>query len=142
MGLFKNVRDLQKQAREIEREMPPVADRMADAQARMARMNQALAAQTQAANAALAAASGMADGSTVRRMVTITGLRQIGMVNFDLLVEFDLTVLPDGGPPYPATTQQTVSQMQVGRLQPGVTLEASVDQANPAAIWLDVASLG
>ena len=139
MGLFKNVRDLQKQTREIEREMPPVADRMADAQARMARMNQALAAQTQAANAAMAAAAG---GSSARRTVTITGMRQIGMVNFDLLVEFDLTVLPDGGPPYPATTQQTVSQMQIGRLQPGVTLQASVDPANPAAIWLDVASLG
>ncbi len=72
--------------------------------------------------------------------VTITGMRQIGMMNFDLLVEFDLTVLPDGMPPYPATTQQRVSQTQVGRLQPGQTLQASVDPANPAAIWLDLGS--
>jgi hypothetical protein len=67
-------------------------------------------------------------------------MRQIGMMNFDLLVEFDLTVLPDGLPPYPATTQQRVSQMQIGRLAPGLTLEASVDPGNPAAIWLDLES--
>ena len=140
MGMFKSMRDLQKQAKEIERNSPPVADRMAAAQARMASVNQMMAAQTQAANAAVAAAAGLADGSAVRRTVTITGMRQIGMLNFDLLVEFDLTVLPDGMPPYPATTQQRVSQMQIGQLQPGQTLQASVDPANPAAIWLDLGS--
>jgi hypothetical protein len=91
-----------------------------------------MAAQTQAANAAMT-------GSSVRRTVTINGMRQIGMVNFDLLVEFDLTVLPDAMPPYPATTQQRVSQMQIGQLRPGQTLQASVDPSNPAAIWLDLA---
>jgi len=140
MGVFKSMRDLQKQAKEIERNSPPVADRMAAAQARMANLNQMLAAQTQAANVGVAAASAMAGGSAVRRTVTITGMRQIGMVNFDLLVEFDLTVLPDDMPPYPATTQQRVSQMQIGQLQPGQTLQASVDPANPAAIWLDLGS--
>jgi len=140
MGVFKSMRDLQKQAKEIERNSPPVADRMAAAQARMANLNQMMAAQTQAANIGVAAASAKADGSAVRRTVTITGMRQIGMVNFDLLVEFDLTVLPDGMPPYPATTQQRVSQMQIGQLQPGQTLQASVDPANPAAIWLDLGS--
>jgi hypothetical protein len=68
-------------------------------------------------------------------------MRQIGMMNFDLLVEFDLAVLPDGLPPYPATTQQCVSQMQIGKLQPGLTLQASVDPSNPAAIWLDLESV-
>ena len=141
MGVFKSMRDLQKQAKEIERSMPPVADRMAAAQARMANLNQMLAAQTQAANAAAAVAAGVADGSAVRRTVTINGMRQIGMMNFDLLIEFDLTVLPDGMPPYPATTQQRVTQMEIGRLQPGLTLQASVDPSNPAAIWLDLSSL-
>jgi len=138
MGVFKSMRDLQKQAKEIERNSPPVADRMAAAQARMANLNQMMAAQTQAANAAVA---GLADGSAVRRTVTITGMRQIGMLNFDLLVEFDLAVLPDGMRPYPATTQQRVSQMQAGRLRPGQTLQASVDPSNPAAIWLDLENL-
>src|SRR5215470_20131896 len=141
MGMFKNMRDLQKQAQQIEASMPPVADRMAAAQERMARANQMMAAQTQAANAAAAAAAGTAGASAVRRTVTITGMRQIGMLNFDLLVEFDLTVLQDGMPPYPATTQQRVSQMQIGLLQPGLTLEASVGPSNPAAIWLDLESL-
>jgi hypothetical protein len=148
------MRDLQKQAKQIEATMPPVADRMAAAQARMANLNQMMAAQTQAANAAVAAAAGTAGpagagaergGGTsraaARRTVTITGMRQIGMMNFDLLVEFDLTVLPDGLPPYPATTQQRVSQMQIGKLQPGLTLQASVDPSNPAAIWLDLESV-
>ena len=79
--------------------------------------------------------------AAVRRTVTITGMRQIGMLNFDLLVEFDLAVLPDGMRPYPATTQQRVSQMQAGRLRPGQTLQASVDPSNPAAIWLDLENL-
>jgi hypothetical protein len=140
MGVFKSMRDLQKQAKQIEATMPPVADRMAAAQARMAAANQMMAAQTQAANAAVAAAAGTA-GPAARRTVTITGMRQIGMMNFDLLVEFDLTVLPDGLPPYPATTQQCVSQMQIGKLQPGLTLQASVDPSNPAAIWLDLESV-
>jgi hypothetical protein len=140
MGVFKSMRDLQKQAKQIEATMPPVADRMAAAQARMAAANQMMAAQTQAANAAVAAAAGTAGVAGTRRTVTITGMRQIGMMNFDLLVEFDLTVLPDGLPPYPATTQQCVSQMQIGRLQPGLTLQASVDPSNPAAIWLDLES--
>ena len=142
MGVFKSMRDLQNQAKEIERNAPPVADRMAAAQQRMANLNQMMAAQTQAANAAMAAASGMADGSAVHRTVTITGMRQIGMMNFDLLVEFDLTVFADGMPPYPATTQQRVSQMQIGLLRPGQTLQAAVDPANPAAVWLDLGSLG
>ena len=140
MGVFKSMRDLQKQAKQIEATMPPVADRMAAAQARIAAVNQMMAAQTQAANAAVAAAAGTA-GTAARRTVTITGMRQIGMMNFDLLVEFELTVLPDGLPPYPATTQQCVSQMQIGKLQPGLTLRASVDPSNPAAIWLDLESV-
>lgn len=141
MGVFKSMRDLQKQAREMERNMPSAGERMAAAQARMANVNQMLANQTQAANAAASAAAGMADGTATRRTVTITGMRQIGMMNFDLLVEFDLTVLPDGMPPYPATTQQRVSQMQIGQLRPGLTLQASVDPSNPAAIWLDLSTL-
>ena len=58
----------------------------------------------QAANAAAYAATG-AGGNAIRCPVMITGMRQVGMVNFDLLVEFDLTVTPEGMPPYPATLQ-------------------------------------
>jgi hypothetical protein len=34
-------------------------------------------------------------------------------------------------------TGVAASQVQIGKLQPGLTLQASVDPANPAAIWLD-----
>jgi hypothetical protein len=135
MGVFKNMRDLQKQARDIERSMPPAGERMAAAQARMANLNQMMAAQTQAASAA-------ASGAAERRSVTITGMRQTGMMNFQPIVEFDLTVLPDDRPPYPVTISQPVSPMQIGQLRAGLTLEASVDPANPSAVWLDLTQLG
>jgi hypothetical protein len=141
MGVFKSMRDLQKQANEIQKTMPPAGDRMRAAQERMANASQMMAAQTQAANAAASAAAGLANGTSVRRSVTITDMRQVGMINFDLLVQFDLTVLPDGMPPYPATTQQAISQMQIAQLRPGLTLEAAVDPTNPNAIWLDLSSI-
>jgi hypothetical protein len=141
MGVFKSMRDLQKQARELERSMPPVGEQMAAVQSQMARASQMLTAQAQAASMAASAAEGTADAA-LRRTVTITAMRQVGMINFDLLVEFELTVLADDLAPYPATTQQTVSQTQIGQLRPGVTLQASVDPANPAALWLDLATLG
>ena len=141
MGMFKDMRNLQKQAKEIEKTMPTVADRMAAAQERMARANQMMAAQTQAANAAAAAAAGLADGTAAYRTVMISNMRQVGMINFDLLVEFELTVMADGMPPYPATTQQPVSQMQIGRLRPGMTLQGAVDPSNPTAVWLDLTGI-
>jgi hypothetical protein len=133
------MRDLQKQAREIERNTPPVGERLASMQERMASINQMMAVQAQAANAAAAAAG--AGGSAARCPVVIIGMRTVGTVNFDLLVEFDLTVTPEGRPPYPATTQQLVSQFQVGQLQAGRTLQAAIDPSNPAAIWLDLGNL-
>jgi hypothetical protein len=36
------------------------------------------------------------------------------MKDMKLLVEFDLTVTPEGMPPYPATTQQFVNQFSGG----------------------------
>jgi hypothetical protein len=133
MGVFKSMRDLQKQAREMQNNAPPVSDRLAAMQARMAGASQMMEMQTQAANAAAAGAG----RSAARCPVVIVGMRQVGTVNFDLLVEFDLTVTPEGMPPYPATAQQLVSQFQAAQLQPGRTLLASIDPSNPVAIWLD-----
>ncbi len=141
MGMFKDIRNLQKQARQLENSMPPVAERMAAAQERMATANQVMAAQTEAANAAAAAAAGLANGTAVRRTVMISNMRQVGLINFDPLVEFELTVMADGMPPYPATTQQPVSQMQIGRLQPGMMLQGAVDPTNPTAVWLDLSGI-
>lgn len=141
MGVFKSMRDLKNQVRQLEEDRPPAGERMARAQERMASVSQLMAAQSQAANAAAAAAAAGAGGSAARCQVVLVGMRQVGSVNFDLLVEFDLTVTPEGRPPYPATTQQLVSQFQVSRLQAGRTLQAAVDPSNPAGIWLDLGSL-
>jgi hypothetical protein len=141
MGFFKSMHDLNKQARQMQRNQPPAGARMAAMQDRLADLNQMMANTTQAANNATAAAAAGASGFAERCPVMIVGMRQVGTVNFDLLVEFDLTVTPEGRPPYPATIQQLVSQFQVGQLSSGRALEATVDPSNPMAIWLDLGSL-
>jgi hypothetical protein len=141
MGFFKSMHDLNKQAKELQRNQPPAGARMAAMQERLADLNQMMANTTQAANNAAAAAAAGASGFAERCPVMIVGMRQVGTVNFDLLVEFDLTVTREGRPPYPATVQQLVSQFQVGQLSSGRTLEATVDPSNPMAIFLDFGSL-
>jgi hypothetical protein len=141
MGFFKSMHDLSKQTKEMSRNQPPAGARMAAMQERLADLNQMMANTTQAANNAAAAAAAGASGFAERCPVMIVGMRQVGTVNFDLLVEFDLTVTREGRPPYPATIQQLVSQFQVGQLSSGRTLEATVDPSNPMAIFLDFGSL-
>ena len=140
MSVFKSMRDLQKQAREIQRNSPPAGERMAAMQERLAGINQMMAAQTQAATMAARAAAG--DDPYAKRVpVVISGMRQIGTMNFDLIVEFELTVTPEGMPPYPATIEQLVSQFQVSQLGVGRTVTATIDPSNPAAIWLDLTTV-
>ena len=108
------------------------------AQERMAGISEMLSAQTRAAYVAAAACVG-ADGSEwprTRLKATIAGMRLVAMMNFDLLMEFELTVLPAGMPPYPAAAQQLVSPRQARQLRPGLTVDAFVDPSNPAAVWL------
>jgi hypothetical protein len=138
VGFFKSMHDLNKQAKEMQRNQPPAGARMAAMQERLADINQMMANTTQAANNAAAAGAG---GFAERCPVMIVGMRQVGTINFDLLVEFDLTVTPEGRPPYPATIEQLVSQFQVSQLSTGRTLQATVDPSNPMAVWLDFATL-
>ena len=142
MGMFKNLRDMQKQVHELERNMPPAGEQLRRAQERMANVNAMMAAQTQAANMAASAAAGLSDGTTVRGTAVITSMQQVGRINFDLLIQFDLTVMSDVMPPYPATIQQAVSQLQIGQLQPGAQVQATIDRSNPQSIWLDFMRIG
>jgi hypothetical protein len=123
------------------RSTPQASGRTAVAQERLASIGEMMSARTQAACAAAAAAVSVAGRSGDRQTVTIAGMRQVAIVNFDMLMEFEVTVLPDGRPPYPATAQQLVSPRQARQLVPGLSLEASVDPANPATIWLDLGGL-
>jgi hypothetical protein len=138
MGMFKNMRDIKNMGREMEAQYGTPAERMANAQQRMANAQQMMANQTAAANAAAAAAQGLVDGTAVKCTAVINSMQQVGMINFDLMVQFDLTLMQDGLPPRPATTQQTVSQMQIGQVRPGMSVDAAMDPSNPAAIWLDL----
>src|ERR1700689_4698392 len=99
MGMFKNMRDLKNMGKEMEAQYGSPPDRMANAQ-------QMMANQTAAANAAASAAQGLADGTAVRCTAIINSMKQVGMINFDLMIQFDLTLMQDGLPPRPATTQQ------------------------------------
>lgn len=136
MGFFKSMRDLKQIGKEMEKTMPPPGQRLAEAQAKMAGLSEMMAAQTQQANAAMAAGA-----SGVDMTATITGMRQVGTVNFDLMMEFELTVMPSGLPPYPATVRQTISQMQMVQFRPGASARVKVDPNNPSAVWLDPTSI-
>ena len=136
MGFFKSMRDLQKEARDIEKTMPPVKDRMADATARMAATTQSMASQTQAINQSFAA-----EGGGVEATATISAARTAGMVNFDPLMDLDLTVMRDGMPPYPATVRQVVPQVNLTQLQAGTTVAVKIDPNDPNAIWVDLSRI-
>jgi hypothetical protein len=128
MGFFKSARELNKQAKEMSRTWD-VGAQLADAQATMAAANQMMAQQTAAAGIA---ATGL------EATATVVAVRQAAaMVNFQPMVEIDLTVVAPGGPPYAATVSQFVQQVHLARLQPGATLRVKVDPANPQSIWID-----
>jgi hypothetical protein len=128
MGFMKSMKDLQKQGAEAQKNMD-VGGMMADAQTRMAAATQMMADQTAAAN--IAATGTPASAS-------ITAVRQTGaMVNFQPAVELDLTVFPDGLPPYPVTVTQVVPMPQLARAVPGANLHVKVDAQNPGSVWID-----
>jgi hypothetical protein len=135
MGFFKNINELNKIGKEASKNFD-VGQTMSDAKARIANAQEMMARQTKAANMA---ASAEANGVDLE--VSIIGMRQVGMMNFDPMMEFELTAFPEGRPPYPITTQQTISQMQLAHVQPGTTLHAKVDPGDPSAIWLDLSTV-
>jgi hypothetical protein len=128
VGLFKSVRELQKQSNEISKNHDMGAQ-LEDAQTRMAEAQELMAQQTAAANAAT---------TGVDATATIVAIRQSGgMVNFQPMIEVDLTVLPDGLPPYPVTVKQVIPQVQLAQAQPGAGVHVKVDPNNPASVWID-----
>ncbi len=128
MGLFKSVRELQKQSNEINKNHDMGAQ-LEDAQTRMADAQELMAQQTAAANAVT---------TGVDATATVVAIRQgHGMVNFQPMIEVDLTVLPDGLPPYPVTVKQVIPQVQLAQAQVGAAVHVKVDPNNPATVWID-----
>jgi hypothetical protein len=128
MGFFKSMRELQKQGDEINKNWD-VGAQLSDAQAQMAGMNAFMAQQTAAANAAV---------SGLDATATVAAVRQGGgMVNYEPVVELDLTVMAPGNPPYPVTVKQAVPPTQLATVQPGAALKVKVDPNEPSAVWID-----
>lgn len=131
MGLFKSMRDLQKQANEINKNWDPAAQ-MAAAQTSMQNAQAMMAQQTAAANLAVSGLDGVA---------TITGVRQQGgMINFQPILELDLTVAAAGRPPMPVSVTQPVEQVFLTKAQPGAKVAVKVDQADPNLVWINWAA--
>jgi hypothetical protein len=131
MGMFRSMRQLQKQANEIQKTRDP-GQQMADGMERMRQAQDFMAQQTQAANIA-------ATGADATAM--ITGVTQTGaMVNFQPTLRIDLTVMPDGLPPYPATVTQVVEQVFLGKAVAGASVPIKVDPESPGSIWIDWAA--
>lgn len=128
MGFFKDMRNLQKQANEINRTWDPAAQ-MASAQAQMQNAQTMMAQQTAAANLAMTGLDGVATIAAVRQ--------QGGMVNFQPILELDLTVAATGRPPMPVTVSQPVEQIYLARAQPGAKVAVKVDSNDPQLVWIN-----
>jgi len=131
MGMFKSMRDLQKQAKEIDRNFDSKAT-LANAMDRMKSANEFMAQQTQAANIA---ATG-ADATAMISAVAQTG----AMINMQPTLKLDLTVLPDGLPPYPASVTQVVEQIYLSKAVAGQSVPIKVDPNDPGSIWINWAA--
>ncbi|MBI5311413.1 MAG: hypothetical protein HZB14_10380 [Actinobacteria bacterium] len=128
MGMFKSMRDLQKQANEINKDWDPGAQ-MAAGMEQMKAANEMMAQQTQAANLAMSGTSAKA---------SIISVAQTGaMVNFQPTMAIQLNVFPDGLPPYPVTVTQVVEQPYLGKAVAGQQVAVKIDPENPQTVWID-----
>jgi hypothetical protein len=130
MGFLKSMNDLHKQAKEIDKDFHP-GQMMAEGKDRMAAATAMMAEQTKAANMAANGLPGTATVVAVRQGTT--------MINFQPLVEIDLTVMTPGRPPYPATVKQVVAPVSLPRLQPGAAVAVKIDPADATSVWIDMA---
>jgi hypothetical protein len=131
MGMFRSMRQLQKQANEINKNWDP-GQQMKDGMERMQQAQQFMAQQTQAANIA---------STGVDATAMITGVTQTGaMVNFQPTLQIDMTVMQDGKPPYPASVTQVVEQVFLTKAIAGASVPIKVDPADPSSIWINWAA--
>jgi hypothetical protein len=128
MGLFKAYKDTMKEVREIDKTWDPKAQREAG-KVRMAAGMDRMAEMTRQANL-------QATGVTCS--ATVTAIRETGqMINMQPVAEIEMTILPDGLPPYPVTTHQMISQFQIPQFQPGASLVVKVDPNDPSSVFID-----
>ena len=122
MGMFKDLRDLQKASKEVER--PSLRDGLKQANEAMQTFQ---AGQQRAADVA---ANGVLGKATVKAM------RDTGtLVNHMHVLELDLTVDVNGFTSE-VTHSEPISPLLLGRLQPGAEITVKVDPIAPSRLVL------
>ena len=128
MGLFKDLRDIDREAKKIRSNTPPAAVRMAEMNQKMATLTNSL----QSSNVGLAPSPG-----SIPVEAQVVSVEPTGQLNGDPIVTISVLVLMNGSPPIPVTQSTVVPAMQVHRLQPGVRLPAHIDPHDIEALALD-----
>lgn len=117
MGFLKDLRAINKQAKEVSKDWDPAAQ-MRQANAMM---------QQQTAQMKLSA-------SGTPATAIVNALRDTGaLVNNQPMVEVDVTVMPPGGAPFPAT-MSVMGHAQLAGLQQGSTIDVVYDPAQPGVV--------
>jgi hypothetical protein len=132
VGLFKDLRAIKQETRKISANTPRAGVRMQEMSDKMAALNASLV-QT-------ATLSGPGPDRVAARVQVISVAPTAGSVNGSPLVDVAVTVLLAGRPPVPAYGSVVVPVTGLHRLQPGATLPAWIDPADPTGFAIDWAS--
>jgi hypothetical protein len=133
MGLFKDARNLKKQAKELQEQTgykrPTLREGMHQASDAMAMAQETMAQQQQAAQLMATGLPGKA---------TLTQYRDTGMtINDNPQVEMDLTVTIEGREPVQVSHSEMVPRLMISRLAPGATYAVKVDPADTTKLVID-----
>jgi hypothetical protein len=131
MGLFKDIRNLQKQAESmVPQEHRGLGGAMRMAKEGIPQMTQALADMQGDAQKAQYLYNAGRPGTARVDAIRDTGIT----INDNPTVEFDLSVSLDGAEPYAVTHRQSISRLAIGGFQPGATVPVKVDPADPQSL--------
>ena len=116
MGFLKDIRTLSKMGKEQQARMD-----VKGSMAQMQSMLDSLATQP------------IPEGAGVQAVATVVSARDTGaLLNTQLVVEVELTVLLPSGVPVPVTRTLPISPLHLARLQPGGQVDVRLDPADPA----------
>jgi hypothetical protein len=127
--MFRAMRVLQRPTREVSK-LGDGGERTKGGLGRLAAAEEQTAQMTRQAKLR---ASGSTCGAAVLA-ARDTGAR----INMERVIEVELTILPNGLPPYPVTIRQAVSQFYIRRIHPGSMVSVKVDANDPSSVFIDV----
>jgi hypothetical protein len=128
MGIFKDLHQVSKQGKALGAQSD-VGAQLQRGMDSMAQATHHMAEQTAGAQLAV---------TGTPAQLQVTAARDSGtVVNMQPVVELDLLIHPESGPPYPTTVRQTVPLASAGRVVPGAMLSGRVDRSAPTSVWID-----